>query len=236
MRLGLIGFPVQHSLSPELYKEMLGTELEYYHLLPFEKPSLIPSLKELAVKYDGINITAPYKQHFNGELIIQSPIVKAINAVNTLSFTPEGVLGTNTDVMAVEEILENYKNIYPGIHIILIGSGVMARVTKLVCAKLSIKVSQISRTSHGDISKSDLTKLRDPLSQNIVINSCSRDFIFEGIISKEDIFWDYNYYFTPHVSSLPAKVLSYVDGQEMLKLQALAAVKFWKSTNPKLKC
>lgn len=236
MRLGLIGYPVKHSLSPVLYKEILGSKLESYDLLSYEIPAQIPSLQELAPKYDGINITSPYKQHFVTQIIIESSLVKSINAVNTLAFTDKGIIGTNTDLLAVKMILEDYKKKFGKIHLILLGSGVMARLTEIVAQSLSVSLTSLSRKTNPELAKLDLRKFRQPQCQNIIVNSCSRDFIFLGITSMEDLFWDYNYAFSPHISSIPSKVKSYEDGQVMLKLQAQAAVNFWYETNPKLKC
>lgn len=230
MKLALIGWPIKHSLSPKLYGEILGSELESYDLLPFETPTDIPSLADFSDRFDGINITSPYKRHFIGKVKIESPIVSAIKAVNTLAFTADGVIATNTDVLAVEEILKNYQKRFPRLHLIVLGSGVMAMVTKLVAEKLNVSISNFSRKEHGDISKLDLRPMRLPGLQNIIVNTCSRDFIFEGELSREYIFWDYNYSFSPHSSRIPSLVKSYDDGQEMLKIQAIAAVRFWKKT------
>jgi shikimate dehydrogenase len=236
MKLGIIGNPVKHSLSPQLYREILGEQLETYELLNYENSYQIPSLIELSKTYDGLNITSPYKQHFVSDLTIACPVVKSLNAVNTIAFTTEGIFGTNTDLLAVDAILNRYRSKYPSLHIILLGNGTMAKVTTLVTSRLSIKITHICRSIGRDISLLNLLNYRETASQNIVINACSRDFVFKGVISKEDIFWDYNYSFLPHQNTLPGQVKTYEDGQELLRLQALAAANFWIQTNPKLKC
>ena len=235
MKLGLLGYPIAHSLSPKLYDMILGDKLTSYELFPCPTPADVPSLEELSKKLDGLNITTPYKTHFMQDVIIESPLVKEIGAINTIAFTPNGHFATNTDVIAVEEILGNYKKKFPSLHLILLGSGVMAQMTILVAKKLGLSFEQLSRKSHGDMSQIDLRHFRKEGAQNIVINGCSRDFVFTGGISSEDIFWDYNYSFLPHQNSLTSRVKSYQDGQEMLELQARAAVNFWSKTNPKLK-
>ncbi len=233
MKLGLLGYPISHSLSPKLYEKFLGPELTSYELFSFEKSSDIPALSIFASKLDGLNITSPYKTHFMKEIIVESDLVKAIGAVNTLAFTDKGVFGTNTDLLAVVEILQNYLNEYGDIEIALLGDGVMAGLTKVVAKDLKIPVRQYSRKTH-DLVNLDLSKINQDIQQ-VVINSCSRDFVFQGKLKGEEIFWDYNYSFLPHQNTLPSKVISYRDGQEMLELQAQAAIKFWKEVNPKLK-
>lgn len=235
MRLGLLGYPVSHSLSPKLYQMILKDKLTSYDLFPFATEGEVPGLLYFQSKLDGLNITTPYKTHFIRDVLIDSPIVKELGAINTISFTPHGIFATNTDAVAVEEILTNYQKQYPHLHLILLGGGVMAKVTLLVARKLGIKVTQLTRHSVQDLVTIDINKYRDPAAQNLIINACSRNFTFQGIGNLNDIFWDYNYSFLPHQNSLPSRFKSYQDGQEMLELQARAAVKFWSETNPKLK-
>jgi shikimate dehydrogenase len=235
MRLGLLGYPINHSRSPELYQEFLGKHLTHYHLLSYETEEEIPSLTELAKSYDGLNITSPYKKHFVKDVTIESDLVQKIGAINTISLNAKGYFGTNTDVVAVEEILLQYQKQFGNLHLIILGGGVMAKVTTLVASKLNISINNLSRSVNGDLSKLDLTVLRKNTAQNIVVNACSREFIFKGIISREDIFWDFNYNFIPHQNTLPSMTKLYEDGLELLRLQAQAAITFWQETNPKLK-
>jgi shikimate 5-dehydrogenase len=145
------------------------------------------------------------------------------------------VIGTNTDLLAVVDILQNYLKNFPNLKIILLGDGAMARVTKLVAQDLNIKIQQFSRKNNVDLSQLDISILKEASVQNLIINSCSRDFVFQGKVSGDEIFWDYNYSFIPHQNSLPSRVKMYHDGQEMLELQAKAAIKFWQEVIPKLK-
>lgn len=236
MKLALIGYPIDHSLSPSLYKEFLQDKLEGYDLLSYPKPDDVPHVSELAKKYDGINITTPYKKHFLEQVEIPSPLVKELGAINTLSFTSSGVLATNTDALAVEEILKNYQIQYPRLHLLILGKGVMAKITQLTCEALGVSYQILARSPElPDISRLDLRSFRKEDSQNLIINACSRSFVFSGSLDSDDIFWDYNYSFLPHSNSLPSQVKSYEDGQELLRLQAMAAIAFWAKTNPKLK-
>jgi shikimate 5-dehydrogenase len=174
------------------------------------------------------------KTHFINEIRVESELVKSLGAVNTLAFTATEVVGTNTDLLAVVEILENYLKESGDIEITLLGYGVMAGLTKIVANDLNIPLRQYCRKTSPDLSHLDLSKINQDIQQ-IVINSCSRDFVFTGKLSGEEIFWDYNYSFLPHQNTLPSVVMAYHDGQEMLELQAKAAIKFWKEVNPKLK-
>jgi len=227
MKLALLGYPIGHSLSPKLYQEILGERLENYDLLACPRPEDVPLLSELSAKYDGLNITAPYKNHFNSELDIVSEIAREIDAVNTISFANKPYRATNTDAIAVEYLLARYIREFGSIYLIILGGGAMSRVTELLCQKHSLSYSLITRQTYPNMGSMDLNQFRNQGSRNIIINTCSRNFIFSGRLNKSDIFWDYNYSFEPHESTIPQQVMAYHDGQEMLRLQAMAAVEFW---------
>lgn len=229
MKLGLLGFPIAHSLSPELYKKILGAELESYTLFPYQTSADIPSLTFFAEKLNGLNITAPFKKHFLQDVIIEDDFVKELSAINTIAFYKGQYFATNTDYLAVVEILKNYVKKFTRIKIVLLGDGSMANLTLKACSQLQIPVQQYSRKLTPDFQSLDLRPLNDSEHQTIVVNSCSRDFVFQGTNAGTEIFWDYNYSFFPHENSLPGKFQAYHDGKEMLELQAREAVKFWKS-------
>lgn len=228
MKLALLGFPIAHSLSPALYREFLGDKLTSYDLLEIAVPSDIPALTELSKRYNGLSITSPHKKHFFDDVIINSPIVKELKAINTIAFRKDGIYGTNTDVIAVEQILHRMKGEFQNLFLIILGEGVMAKVTVMVAKSLSIPFQQYSRKKGDDLKNLDLSSESE--NQTVVINSCTRDFVFEGKLNPKTIFWDYNYSYLPHQTTIPARVKTYLDGQEMLRLQAIAAIEFWSAT------
>lgn len=228
MRLALLGFPIAHSLSPALYKELLGDKLISYDLIEVEDPEEVPGLRELSQTYNGLSITSPHKKLFFHDVVIKSPIVKELRAINTIAFRKSGLFGTNTDVTAVEQILSRMTSQLKGLNLIILGDGVMSKVTVMVAKSLGVPVKQFSRKNGDDLANLDLSNKHE--NQTVVINSCSRDFIFKGRLHPEMIFWDYNYAFVPHQSLIPSQVKTYIDGQEMLRLQAIAAIDFWSAT------
>lgn len=235
MKLGLLGYPISHSLSPKLYEELLGEKLESYELFSFPTISQVPSLEFFSLRLDGLNITSPYKSVFMNQVVISSELVQTIGAINTLAFTQNGIHGTNTDVLAVNQILKRMKVDYPGLEIFLIGDGVMGHLTKMVAMELHIPLQQFSRKLNRDFHNIDFSKYVSNDAQKLIINSCSREYVFNGKLTGNEIFWDYNYSFLPHLNSLPSKVQLYLDGQEMLELQAKEAIKFWSEVATKLK-
>ncbi len=233
MKFALIGRSISHSLSPKIYQHIFQCELEY-ELIDIQNKEDLPSLSYLAGHYDGVNITSPYKMFYADSVIIDSPDVAKLGAINTLSFTDKGVFGTNTDLVAVEKILRHQLLSSENMHITILGSGVMAKLTILVCEKLQIPWAVLDRKSGLQTNTCLINFYNGP--GHIVVNACSRDFIFTGELHPETHFWDYNYNFLPHKNTLPLRVKTYSDGQEMLWIQANAAAEFWQRTNPKLKC
>ncbi len=235
MRLGLLGYPIGHSRSPELYRQLLGPELESYDLFSCETANAVPSVSHFRGLLDGLSITSPYKKHFIGQLELPDPMVAQLGSVNTLAFLPDRVLGTNTDLIAVVEILKNYQASYPRISLLLLGDGAMARVTETVALELALPLQKFSRRTYPDLTRLDLRPFTVPGYQTIIINSCAREFVFNGTFIGDEIFWDYNYAFPAHATTLPDQLRAYHDGQELLELQAKAAIAFWRKHNPKLK-
>lgn len=235
MRLGLLGYPLNHSKSPDLYRTYLGNKLTSYELFPFERKDTIPEISYFRNKLDGLNITSPYKTHFIRDVQILNPIVTELGVINTISFSPKGIFATNTDLIAVHKILSQFKSDHPDIVIFLLGDGAMAKLTKVVANNLKIELHQFSRKIIPDLSRLDLTPFYKSSSQPLLINSCSREFVFNGTLSGSEIFWDYNYDFSPHKNLLHSKVKAYIDGQELLKIQAISAIEFWAELTTKLK-
>lgn len=102
IRLGLIGDHIAASRAPRLYAiaaRMRRVEITYDLLVPAELGVGFDTLFErcAAGGYDGINITYPYKERAAARVAMESPFVRAIGAVNTIVFAPDGPRGFNTD-------------------------------------------------------------------------------------------------------------------------------------------
>ena len=103
MHLGLIGYPLGHSLSPKIHSAALnayGLQGEY-SLFPIA-PDDIQGLKDLlaCVRNDeilGLNVTIPHKQNVIPLLDELTPTAQAIGAVNTISVRNGKLVGDNTD-------------------------------------------------------------------------------------------------------------------------------------------
>jgi shikimate 5-dehydrogenase len=103
MKFGLIGHPIEHSLSPALFKA--GYDGRYpYELIQTDdfEEAYARFLKE----YDGINVTAPFKELAIRKADILSEECQAIGATNLLVKTPEGIKAYNSDYLGVRLWIE----------------------------------------------------------------------------------------------------------------------------------
>ena len=103
IHLGLIGYPLSHSLSPKLHEAAFAAlAIHGEYLLYPVAPGAIGGLAELARhmhdgEIDGLNVTIPHKQAIIPLLDELTPSAKAIGAVNTLYLNNGKLIGHNTD-------------------------------------------------------------------------------------------------------------------------------------------
>jgi len=103
IKLGLIGYPVSHSLSPKIQNAALrvsGLEGDY-SLFPIA-PDDMDALKNLLDRVrpgeiTGLNVTIPHKQNVIPFLDELTPTAKAIGAVNIIYMRENKLVGDNTD-------------------------------------------------------------------------------------------------------------------------------------------
>ncbi|WP_112181422.1 MULTISPECIES: shikimate dehydrogenase [Paraliobacillus] len=100
MKLGLIGYPIKHSLSPWIHQQFLqqidrdGT----YLLYETERENFRETVEKLKEdKLDGFNVTVPYKQSIMKYLDEVDTYAALIGAVNTVVFKNGKWVGYNTD-------------------------------------------------------------------------------------------------------------------------------------------
>lgn len=217
-KLALLGKNISHSKSQEMYENLLGRSIEY-ELIDICDETSIPSLQELFIVNEGLSITSPYKKFFLDEVIMDEETQK-LDAINCIKKEENKFFGYNTDYLALKYIIQNQFNKIDNVYVL--GDGSMAHVLICLLNKLRIPFEQFSRRSGDCLEKLDLSHLS---KQTLVVNTCSRSFIFNGKISKEVTFFDLNYNFKEHDHL--TQVSNYVDGLEMLRLQAKFALEIW---------
>ena len=97
-RFGLIGHPVAGSFSPKLFEAAYGGRYPYDLI---EGADFGASWQRFLDEYDGINITAPFKEFAFRAVDAPSDDARLCGAVNLAVKTPAGLVGYNTDVAGV---------------------------------------------------------------------------------------------------------------------------------------
>ena len=136
---GLMGDPVEHTLSPAIHNtmaELTGQNLVY---LPFhvkrdcDMETVLKGAHALGIR--GMNVTVPHKQAVMPFLTGISQEALAVGAVNTLVRTGEGYEGYNTDVLGLSENIASEGVSLTGRKVVLIGAGGAARAAAWLCGR-----------------------------------------------------------------------------------------------------
>lgn len=132
--VGLIGWPVSHSVSPPMHNAAfaaLGLEWCYVPLpVPVEPASRIEqAVRGLrALGFRGANVTVPHKQAVMPYLDWLTPAAQAIGAVNTIRVEADGALsGDNTDARGFVADLRDHGVDPAGKRALVLGAGGSAR-------------------------------------------------------------------------------------------------------------
>lgn len=124
--LGLIGSPVEHSKSPQMYNhcfQKFGLDYAYlaFDVTPDEISSAVKAIRTLHLR--GANITMPCKAAVIPFLDNITPAAKAIGAVNTVVNDGGVLTGHNTDGLGCTQNLRRHGVEVKGKRIVLLGGG-----------------------------------------------------------------------------------------------------------------
>jgi shikimate dehydrogenase len=133
LKLGIIGYPLKHTLSPQLHARLLMAMQLDGEYRPYELPpeTLLAQLDELAIRgVRGLNVTIPHKVSVIPWLDWLSPEAEMIGAVNTLVLLENGQhkKGYNTDITGfVRSLPTPITERLPDSNILVLGAGGSAR-------------------------------------------------------------------------------------------------------------
>lgn len=168
-RLGLLGHPVAHSLSPTLHTTALATtgQRGTYELLDCPPERLAEALSRLRTgEFDGLNATIPHKEALVDLVDRLAPSAASLRAVNTLTRTTDGqVEGHNTDL---EGLVSALKAHWPDAPwrcnpVTVVGAGGAARAAVMAAAQLGCSEVRITNRTpeRADALARDLQPLTD---------------------------------------------------------------------------
>ena len=147
---GLIGNPVEHTLSPTIHNTLAQMEGHNLVYVPFhvEKGHLSDAVKgAFGLNILGMNVTVPYKSDVIESLMDIDDLAEKIGAVNTLVRTNTGYKGYNTDILGLYRAMVSEGIRLEGEKVILLGAGGAARAVAFLCAeKNAEKVYLLNRS------------------------------------------------------------------------------------------
>ena len=148
-RVGLIGWPVAHSLSPAMHNaafKALGLDWRY-DLLPVPPGELEAAVTDLrAGQYAGANVTVPHKSAVMAYLDGIDDAARSIGAVNTVVVRGEGLLGYNTDAPGLVGAVDDAGLELSGRRALVLGAGGAARAVVYALARAGCAVTIYNRT------------------------------------------------------------------------------------------
>ena len=181
----LIGNPVEHSVSPGMFKYISEKKkIEYEHLkIKIDKKEQLEDVLNALnlLGFCGVNVTIPYKMDVAKFMNEIDDSAKAIRSVNTIKFNQNGFVGYNTDgVAAIKSIENKLCKINENTKILIIGAGGAARP---ICYEAYKKTKNITVMNRY---KEEAESMIECISKNIPIYELSRCNYIEQI-NKADV-------------------------------------------------
>ncbi len=140
-RFGIIGDPISHSLSPLLFRAAYGGKYPYELI---EGSNFTLSWERFISDYDGINVTAPFKELAVSRSEILSDAVRRSGATNLVVKTPEGLFAENSDYLGVMMTLRRH-GVSSG-EALVVGLGGAGKAAALAALDSGCRVTLMNRT------------------------------------------------------------------------------------------
>ncbi len=259
IQLGLIGYPLGHSLSPKIHTAaLIASGLEgSYSLFPIASEDK-QGLKDLLTRVrsgeiTGLNVTIPHKQNVIELMDELTPTAQAIGAVNTIYMRENKLVGDNTDAPG---FLADLKRVSSSSFIIphsalVLGAGGSARAVvyallndgwNVNLAARRIEQAQQLSQSFGKYDLRLSTFDFQPSTFNLIVNTTplgmtpnteTSPLPENAVLSKQSFIYDlvYNPRETKLVRDTRAQGLSATTGLGMLIEQAALAFEKWTGVN-----
>src|SRR3954467_6709710 len=126
MRLGVCGWPVGHSRSPQMHNAalaQLGLAGWRYQRLPIPPHLFAETVRALPhAGFRGVNVTIPHKEAALALADTATETARAVGAANTLTFTADGIEADNTDAGGLLDAVAGVREIR-GATALVLGAG-----------------------------------------------------------------------------------------------------------------
>jgi shikimate dehydrogenase len=244
---GIIGNPVEHSLSPAIHNaafEHLGLNYVYLAFCVNDVEGAMRGMRAINIR--GLSVTVPHKIEVIKYLDEIDPVAQQIGAVNTVVNEYGHLKGYNTDWNGFVRSLETHLEIQNKRAVIL-GAGGVARAIAfglkqrggamtILNRAVEIKMAQALATEIG-CPWGDLAQLEPITQADIVINATSvgmypdvaKTVIAIRHLRPEQVVYDvvYNPLETRFLREAKKRGCRVIPGYEMLLLQGVAQFELW---------
>ncbi|MBD1911020.1 MULTISPECIES: shikimate dehydrogenase [unclassified Leptolyngbya] len=171
--LGVIGYPVKHSLSPTMHNAAIAhLNVNYVYLpLPVHPDALEAAIAGFkAIGLEGFNVTIPHKQAILPYLMDVSDLARAVGAVNTVYRTDQGWMGTNTDVEGFLAPLRSQASTLAGSTALVLGNGGAARAVVAGCTQLGVGTIQVVGRDPQKLEQFQASWADSPLAKGLEVH------------------------------------------------------------------
>jgi len=244
---GIIGNPVEHSLSPAMHNaafEQLGLNFAYLAFRVTDVEGAVRGVRALGLR--GLSVTVPHKVSVIPFLDEIDPVARAIGAVNTVVNDDGRLKGYNTDWTGFVRSLEAHVPA-AGRRVALLGAGGAARAIAFGLREKGATLTILNRAEEIDMARAlaaeigcpfgDLDRIDAVTGANIVVNATSvgmaplqdRTVIDASLLSPDQVVVDivYNPMETRFLREARARGCRTVPGYEMLLLQGVTQLELW---------
>lgn len=147
--VGVLGYPVRHSLSPAMHNaafQALGLNWVYlaFEVPPELLPQAVTGMRGLGIR--GLNLTIPHKQAVIPLLDGLTDAAARIGAVNTLFWHEGQLMGDNTDAEGFLRALLEVSVDPTGHTVLVLGAGGAARAVVYALTQRGCRVYIANRT------------------------------------------------------------------------------------------
>lgn len=156
VRIGLLGWPVAHSVSPAMHNAAFrAARLDWqYEALAVPPERLADEVAQrVAEGWRGFNVTIPHKRAALDlpQIADVSPAAQAIGAANTLAVQPDGTLSAdNTDWEGFARDLRMYRIQPDQLNCLVLGTGGSSDAVVYALGQLNARaITRVSRAPDG---------------------------------------------------------------------------------------
>ena len=238
---GLVGKTLQHSFSANFFSDYFANENIVARYQNFEIEAVVHIQSVFDLKPAGLNVTIPYKESVLPYVDELDPLARTIGAVNTIVFDGNHKIGYNTDVFGFQQSIKPFLTNQHE-RAIIFGTGGAAKAVAFVLQEIGIDVLYVSRKASGIPKHFDYSAVNShminackliinctPVGTHPHIDECL-DIPYESM-GNDHLAIDliYNPIETLFLKKAKAQGASIMNGESMLKTQAM---KSWALWNP----